>query len=239
MKRKKSVAVLIFARSPLAESLQKRLVKGSLRNSIQAFDKLNRRILDTVEKTNLPFFHIDENDQVGDSFHERFQNAFQTIFDKGFENVISVGNDTPAFAQEYIWKTIDQLRTSDVVFGATQKGGIYTLGLSKKGFRSMPFEQLPWNQHQLSSTLREWLETGCISHTILKQKLQELNTSNDIQLVRSNAPKHRFLSRLLSFILNDIIRQVQTPFHQLDLHKNLTQHQDPLRGPPFAIIHIQ
>ncbi|CAN0575163.1 unnamed protein product, partial [Ectocarpus sp. 12 AP-2014] len=61
----------------------------------RVFETLTKETLRKVKRTKQPYFHISEKEQTGNSFGERFTNAIQTVFDKGYEHIITVGNDTP------------------------------------------------------------------------------------------------------------------------------------------------
>ena len=90
-------AILVFANSSQEEISHKAIPKSGL-----LFDMLTQRTLKTVKKTKLPYFHLTEEHQVGDSFGERFTNAIQMVFTKGFEQIITIGNDTPQLRVSHI-----------------------------------------------------------------------------------------------------------------------------------------
>lgn len=232
MKQKKSVAILIFARSPLAESRQKRLVSGSQIRNVRAFEKLNQRISETVQKTDLPCFHLDENNQTGQTFEERYRNAFQFVFDQGFDQVISVGNDTPAYTESDLWMTVHQLRESDVVYGITQKGGIYTLGLSRKGFKAIAFEALPWCQNTLSEALKKYLADNKIKKSLLNNCLQEFNSKSDILRAWKEAGKDHQIARLIRNIFHFIQNRAVKSFDHIFWKGQVYFPKISQRGPP-------
>ena len=82
----KGTAILIFANSAEFEAVQK-----PFRSSETLFDALNEQTIKIVEKTGLPYFHFSEKNQYGATFGERFANAIQSIYDKGFQTVITIG----------------------------------------------------------------------------------------------------------------------------------------------------
>ena len=83
-------AILIFA-----NSAQKEAALKPFQSSKALYHLLNTKTIATAKKAGLPFFHYSESEQVGYSFGERFTSAITSVFNKGFENIIVIGNDTP------------------------------------------------------------------------------------------------------------------------------------------------
>jgi uncharacterized protein len=119
---KTKTAILIFA-----NSAEKELTSKSISSS-DFFNLLDSDTVKTVKKTNLPYFHFSEKEQIGSSFGERFTNAIEAVFNKGFEHVISLGNDIPHLRANHILKATQNLATSDYVLGPSTDGGFYLMG---------------------------------------------------------------------------------------------------------------
>ena len=100
-------AILIFANSAEFEAIQKPFQSSQL-----LFDALNLQTLKVVKKTGIPYFLSSEKNQTGNSFGERFTNAIQSVYDKGFENVITIGNDTPHLQSQHILKAVENTQTN-------------------------------------------------------------------------------------------------------------------------------
>jgi len=96
---KKNIAVLIFALSQEEEIKRKPFLRNT---SLQ--QDLTSHTLTEVKKTGLDYYVYDEQHQVGTSFGERFTNAITDIYNKGYEAVISVGNDTPNLTNIHVHK---------------------------------------------------------------------------------------------------------------------------------------
>jgi len=91
-----------------ANSAKEELVHKSIPNSEQLFDKLTQSTLRKAKDTGLPTFHISDKDQVGSNFGERFTNAIAAVFDRGFNNIITIGNDTPHLKTQHLKNTAKQ-----------------------------------------------------------------------------------------------------------------------------------
>ena len=81
-------AILIFANSAAKEVERKEFL------STEIFSALNKQTLKKAKKSKLPYFVVSEKEQIGISFGERFTNAIDLIFKKGFDNVIYSGVTT-------------------------------------------------------------------------------------------------------------------------------------------------
>lgn len=144
----RQTAVLIFAKSSQEEKKFKSFAKGD------AFiDELNENILQTVKKSKLPYFLFTEKEQTGKTFGERFSNAIQAVFDKGFDSVITVGNDTPELTKKHILQAANEISKSKCVVGPSIDGGFYLMGLSRKQFDEISFLELPWQTKSLEKSI--------------------------------------------------------------------------------------
>ncbi|WP_194850008.1 TIGR04282 family arsenosugar biosynthesis glycosyltransferase [Nonlabens antarcticus] len=145
---------------------------------------LNDRILQTVKKSGLDFYHYSEKEQYGIGFGNRFSNAIQDVFDKGYEHVICLGNDTPQLRVAQIHTALDCLHNGIAVNGPSLDGGFYLMGISKSQFDKQHFENLPWQTSNLAAAYLKFLDKSGIEVKILEH-LADLDSTEDI---------HRFLN---------------------------------------------
>ena len=89
----KHIALLIFALSPEEELQHKCLTQDK-----RLYNLLNQHTLKLAKSLGVPYFHYTEKEQVGDTFGERYTHAIKKIFSKGFNGVITIGNDTPGLS---------------------------------------------------------------------------------------------------------------------------------------------
>ena len=124
-----NTAILIFANSALEDASRK-----AIRSSENLFATLTEQTLKIAKASNLPYFHFTENQQIGNSFGERFTNAIKTVYAQGFDNVITIGNDTPNLTTALLNRAANRLQTEKFILGPSTDGGFYLMGLHKSHF---------------------------------------------------------------------------------------------------------
>ena len=170
---KNNSAVLIFANTAEKEVLKKGIPSSEL------FDELNEQVLQTVKRSGLTYFLITENEQIGNSFGERFSNAIQQIFDKGYENVISIGNDTPQLTAAHLRQTNILLQDKKIVLGPSLDGGFYLMGIHRSLFRKAQFLKLPWQTANLVKCVERLIhKSGAASYRL--EVLQDIDDARDL-----------------------------------------------------------
>lgn len=153
-----NTAILFFARSAKAEADHKRFTRDGRHKDIQIADSFIEHVQHQISDANLPCFRFDETKQVGDSFGERITNAFRSVFNKGYDHVIAVGNDTPLLETRHISDAVQRLEssTTDIVLGPDKDGGTWLMGYSKTAFESTHFQQLPWKTPHLLQAILQY-----------------------------------------------------------------------------------
>lgn len=195
---KHDTAILVFALSSQAECRRKKLA-----NSNALFSALSEHSLGMVAKTGLPYFHYTEKEQEGDSFGERFTNAIQAIFDKGFKRIITIGNDTPQLKTSHILEAARLLENNRLVLGPSADGGFYLMGLHQENFNPENFKALPWQTSGLVSRFLASFPVG--NHEIVQlDRLFDIDTYWDITLLS------KFSNQLTPFIKKIILALVNS-----------------------------
>ncbi len=161
---KNRTAILVFARTSQEEVKHKKISKGK-----SLFDALTKHTLKTVGETGFPFFHFTEKEQAGLSFGQRFSNAIQSVFDQGYEQIITVGNDSPHLTKTHIATAISAVDRGNLVLGPSSNDGFYLMGLHKKDFNKEIFENLPWQTSKLRGEVIELLSTDEFEYFLLPQ----------------------------------------------------------------------
>lgn len=203
----KEIAILIFANSS-AEELNHKCISKSGR----FFDALTEQTLAAVEKTRLPYFHITERQQNGGSFGQRFSNAIQSVFDKGYERIITIGNDTPHLQAPYIIETARQLAEGKTVLGPSADGGFYLMGLHSEQFNVSEFEKLSWQTDALLKEVSVLLGVES-KQLILLQTLFDIDDLNDLKLFIDrfkNIPERLF--EIIRLLLLKVIKNFRFLF---------------------------
>tara|TARA_R110002111_G_scaffold27081_3_gene58288 strand:- start:11618 stop:12298 length:681 start_codon:yes stop_codon:yes gene_type:complete len=200
---KTKTAILIFA-----NSAEKELTSKSISSS-DFFNLLDSDTVKTVKKTNLPYFHFSEKEQIGSSFGERFTNAIETVFNKGFEHVISLGNDIPHLRASHILKATQNLATTDYVLGPSTDGGFYLMGFKKTHFNKTSFQNLPWQTAKLRQRLNTELQHQNESVSYL-EILTDIDDVSDIDSVLESFKTLDFKIKRLLLILRKTIKTIVT-----------------------------
>jgi len=225
---KNNSAVLIFANSAQKEVLKKGI------SSPELFDQLNNQVLKTVVKSGLEYFLITENEQKGDSFGERLSNAIQQIYDKGFENVIAIGNDTPQLKVRHLLETDKLLKERKIILGPSIDGGFYLMGIHKTLFQKDNFSKLPWQTKALATCVEDFI-IDLHEESYKLETLQDIDSINDLKAVL------KISKAISSAIIILIIRLLQKfaicNFDHQVFYNNQYSYSFHNKGSP-AILHI-
>ncbi len=196
------------------------------------FDELNRQTIAKVQKTGLPYFLFSENEQVGTTFGERYTNAIQSVYDKGFENVITIGNDTPHLQTAQLLKTVKYLETQKIVLGPSKDGGYYLMGLHKSQFNVNTFLKLPWQTTRLTQSIARLVSAKKIQVIFLKV-LQDIDNVSDVSLLLDSFEK---LSKTILQILRAIISKGAQVFSNYLFTTTSFQKRSPFnKGSPLLL----
>ncbi|UOY08812.1 DUF2064 domain-containing protein [Muricauda sp. SCSIO 64092] len=222
-----NTAVLLFALSASEESKYKHIQKGGL-----LFHVLTGQTLSEVKKAGLPYFHFDEKLQKGSSFGERFSNAIQNLFDKGFKNVIALGNDCPQITRKHIQSAALQLSSGQNVIAPSKDGGFNLLGIQRDAFGKQDFEQLPWQTEQLlSKTLVYFGQRG--QQPKLLRVFSDIDTVADIAFLLKTV---RSFSNRLRNVLMEVLQTVQHHWLYSFRYTNLAFFALPFnKGSPLSL----
>ena len=190
-----TTAILIFANSHGVDAARK-----SIPQSSSLFRSLNDEIISKADSTGLPYFVYSEELQIGPDFGARFTTAIQSVFSKGFDSVITVGNDTPNLSSATILRAYKNLKEGKTVIGPSTDGGIYLLGIHKNRFEPLNFRQLPWQkQHLFQETARFFMRQGVL-HQL--PRLTDIDSVEDIRFVidHRKSISHGLFRLLLSIV---------------------------------------
>lgn len=172
-------ALVIFAKAPVPGQVKTRLcppltpdeaatLHGSfvidmLERTKVAASKLKLpldRYLACAPSSTLVFFKIMEErqgvkliDQVGDDLGARMEQAFATLFGKGYQRVFIVGTDVPSLPLDHYQQALALLDTHDVVLGPALDGGYYLIGLKQP--RPELFAGISWSTDHVLATTQE------------------------------------------------------------------------------------
>ena len=213
---KNKTAILIFANSAEKEAERKTFL------STEVFSALNTQTLKTVEKSGITYFHFSEKQQVGNNFGERFSNAIETIFNKGFKNVITIGNDTPHLKTHHLINALQQLEKKDLVLGLSKDGGFYLMGIKKDHFNKETFLKLPWQTNCLHKSIASIANSKKLKISFL-EVLNDIDSKEDILLIINSFKEislsilkllQKLFFRNKTVFFEELIRFFKTSFSQ-------------------------
>ena len=222
-----NTAILIFANSAAKDRHDKHIVA-----EVGVFDVLTQQTLRTVQAVGLPYFHFTEKDQIGETFGERFVNAIASVYEKGFENVITLGNDCPQLKLRHLKAAYRDLQQGNAVLGPAMDGGFYLMGIHKADFDKQTFMALPWQQAQLFGHTKMLFEINGVSLFTLPV-LHDLDSQSDVVLLASFVNS---VSGTLLAIFRKLIQTFQPIPTTIEWHfqdKLITNHHN--KGSPALL----
>ncbi|MEL7118012.1 MAG: DUF2064 domain-containing protein [Bacteroidota bacterium] len=224
------IAILYFSRSAESERRYKHWFssKNEAKNQVLAEALIQQSKL-AAQKTGLPVFHFHEGNQKGANFGERLANAYQEIFNQGYDAVVAIGNDIPELHKTNWNWVFDQLSQGNNILGPTTKGGAYLIGLTKKAFNKSTFQALPWQTYDLFEALKQY----CFfkSCTLFLKVLRDVNTLKDLLALKNSQFLHQHF-RTLIFALISSVAKIQIR-KKLLLAFRFRLLLLPMRAPPF------
>lgn len=191
-------ALIIFTRNPELGKCKTRLANSiGDEEALKIYKDLLQHTANVSKKVNAKRFvfyseNIQQNDiwdnsyfkkklQKGNDLGERMENAFQTLFSKGFKKVIIVGSDLLDLTENIIENAYLKLDVNDAVIGPAEDGGYYLLGMktrSKKVFKN-----------------KDWGTETVYKNTekdFFGKSLYVLETLNDIDYLEDLKPYKKF-----------------------------------------------
>ncbi|MCP4442538.1 MAG: DUF2064 domain-containing protein [Aureispira sp.] len=176
-----TTAILFFTRSAWAETQHKTFATGKSNEAIAK--RLIQRTRKIAHSSGLDVFETNDQQQ-GNTFGERLNYAIQKVFDKGYQQVIAIGNDSPQLTTQDILEAVQQLHNNNLVIGPSQDGGIYLLGIHKDYFQSSLFIALDWQTSNLLNSFKTYIQeiNGQLAELAT---LQDVDTALDLQQLLS------------------------------------------------------
>ncbi len=218
-----NTAILVFSRTAQAEATEKKLLFSTQKaESMAALMIEHTRTV--VQETNLSYYFITEKQQVGANFGEKLSNAFETVFSKGYNNVIAIGNDCLTLTSDQLITAAQQLENTPSVLGPTTDGGVYLMGFKKEVFSKKAFQKIDWQTENVFSQL-----------SLLNKNIKLLPLLSDIDsafdLTQQLNCIHIRLKKAILSIIAEISNYIQKPISTIVLKVYLSLKS--LRAPPI------
>ena len=227
-----STAVLLFTRTPEEEVRNKSFVyDDSIGANKEVARKLIKRTRKAISESGLPLFVIYSTQQRGETFGERLTAAFQDVFDRGYDRVISIGNDTLTLSASDLLLASSLLNEHSAVVGPTPDGGAYLIGLTKSVFLPTSFSQLPWETEHLLNHLHTLLNEYSAQVAILHFQ-QDVNSPADLSSLYKLLLRHTALYQLIRYLHSKKYTECRSTYAFFCLRIVISTIS--LRAPPFT-----
>lgn len=188
-------AILIFTRNPELGKVKTRLAKSvGDESALKIYKFLLQHTVKITEKLNVDKYiyyseTIYRDDiwnpdvfrkklQNGNDLGERMKNAFEEIFEMGYEKVLIVGSDIYELQQKDIENAFDALEENQLAIGPAKDGGYYLLGM--KQLNTKVFENKTWGTN---SVLEETLNDLKDEKYILLPEMSDVDYYEDVKNV--------------------------------------------------------
>lgn len=120
--------------------------------------------------------------QEGADLGERMYNAFQELFEMGYERVLITGTDCYEMQTKHLQAAFEQLNTNPYVFGPAKDGGYYLLACSRldKGL----FIDRKWSHAKVLEEALQFLKNMKLGVTLI-ECLSDIDTAMDLGELRT------------------------------------------------------
>ncbi len=223
-------ALLIFSRSASQESVAKTFDRNTGKKGNQAIaQRLIRQTSATANRTRLPVFLHSTNAQSASTFGENLADALESVFNKGYAQVIAIGNDCPDLSESLILEAGRRLQEQKIVLGPANDGGVYLIGIQKSAYQRSAFLDLPWETVHLQAAWKKYLAASALE-IIWLQAFSDINHVADFKALLNRLPKWSLLRKQLLSILASL--DIALAFDHRNFPFVAFQSSPPLRGPP-------
>lgn len=135
--------------------------------------------------------------QRGIGLGKRLANLFSDLFARGYKKIVVIGSDSPDMPLEFIRTSFSVLDKDGVVFGPTEDGGYYLVGMNR--FCRKIFEDIPWSTNNVLKRSLEICNAEGMD-IFLIPKWYDVDTYKDLKmLIKDGSPEampntYRFLA---------------------------------------------
>jgi glycosyltransferase A (GT-A) superfamily protein (DUF2064 family) len=223
-----NTALLIFLRNECEEARIKTFhAHLRMQRRVQIVQTLNRHVEQITRQTGLPVFVVKGDQQIGDTFGERFANAFEQVFAAGYEHVIAVGNDCLSLTKSRLLKAAEYFEAgSEVVLGPAKDGGAYIVGISRRVYRRSDFLTISWQTDGVLAALMS-LASHC---TLLPIACDFDDAATFQQIVTQMVGRRQIATVLYRLVFENRLQ----PVVEIFLIGTKFSSANALRAPPLA-----
>ena len=115
--------------------------------------------------------------QDGENLGEKMRNAFEKIFNLGFEKAVILGTDIPDISESILSKSFLELEQNNIVIGPSTDGGYYLLGMNK--FYPNIFDDIKWGTESVFEKTIDKIHENNLSYTTI-DRLTDIDVKEDL-----------------------------------------------------------
>lgn len=227
-----TTAILVFTRTINDEVRVKQFARSSSSSKNKKITRqLIRQTLSVAKKSHLPVFTSYSSQQVGVTFGERLLNAMESIFAKGFQNVIAIGNDCPNLTTKVLLKANEYLKKDNLVLGPDNNGGLYLLGINQSNYLRADFLEMSWETSRLQYNWSNFLKVNSLEVKYL-ENLDDVNDAKALlNVLKKVSPLDLFCKKIIQILSTfTTVRVDHIKIYYLQFFYSSAQ----LRAPPAA-----
>lgn len=239
-------ATLFFTRAPISEARHKRFHSIAIEKQARLYEAFIEHFSREVHKSNLPLVcAVDEPEffesrinaqhlliQNGDSFSERLTGAIDEAFALGYDELIIVGNDSPAVSAAHFQTAIRGLGENDLALGESTDGGVYLIALKKESWEKIKaeFDTIRWLSPMVFTDLCQIAAEQNLSAFFLQQ-LSEFDSLHDAPLVLTEITSE-IVFRAVSIMLEPLNRVFSASYSAIQEVSQINRLRFQ-KAPPF------
>ena len=134
--------------------------------------------------------------QEGNDLGERMNRACSKILNLGYQKIVLIGTDVPMITEREIARAYQKLDFSDVVFGPSEDGGYYLVGMKRKF--PIIFEKQAYGEGKVLAQTRSRLHREGVSSSLVRT-LFDIDERKDVEQYRMAAVKDKDIQRMATF----------------------------------------
>lgn len=189
----KTKALIIFVRNPELGKVKTRLAQSiGHQKALTVYQDLLQHTMEQTQDLSYDKYvfydsEITENDlwnpeiynkkqQSNGDLGQRMQNAFDNLFNQGYQKCIIIGSDLFDLKTEIITQAFEALEEKETVLGPAEDGGYYLLGLKK--MNCALFQNKDWGTATVFESTLKNLDQ---EHLFLLKTLNDIDTIEDLE----------------------------------------------------------
>lgn len=196
-------AVIVFLRAPEPGRVKTRLARTLAKDFVlRLYKAFVQDTLDAAGASGSPVICFTPDDkekqvsgwlgneyrylaQKGRDLGERMANAFEAVFQSGYDKAVLVGTDIPQLTASLLSDAFDCLNRNRVALGPALDGGYYLIGFCKSRLTPTVFENIIWSGSRVLEQTRAVMDKNRVPYQLL-ETLNDIDTCEDLEKLMSD-----------------------------------------------------